>query len=154
VAGPADRRRRGAVAAALALASTALASCGGGGDTTIINQPGGTNSTNAQDLNVGGLSTTLVARGPSDLAKNVTGLLAKSFKQLDDIRVDCPDEPTPPNYPVDCTMTAIDTSKPGSRDLPDGEQHPVSGGVTVLGVYPKTMTYGLRYGFQRTSARK
>ena len=145
--GTGDRWRRGAVAAGLALALTALAGCGGGSTTTIINKTtGDPNATNSQ-----GLSTTMVARGPSDLADNVAQLLPKSFPQLDNIRVDCPNEPSPPNYPVNCTLTAIDTSKPGSRSVPDGEHRPVSGAVAVLGVYPRTQTYAFRYSF---SAKK
>jgi hypothetical protein len=143
VAGTGNRWRRRAVAVALASALTALAGCGGGGGTTIINKTtGDTNATNSQ-----GFSTTMVARGPSDLAANLDGQLAKSFRQLRNIDVVCPAEPTPPHYPVNCTVTAIDTSKPGSRDAPDGAHRPVSGTITVLGVYPRTKTYAFGYSF-------
>ena len=134
--------RRGTLAA-LALALPVFAGCGGGSSTTIINKTtGNPNATNSQ-----GFSESMVARGPSDLAANLDAQLAKSFRQLRSIDVVCPAEPTPPRYPVNCRLTAIDTSKPGSPHTPDGAHRPVSGAITVLGVYPGTRTYAFRYNF-------
>jgi hypothetical protein len=129
------------------MAAALLAGCGGG-STTIVTQ-GDTNSTNSL-----GLSTTMTPRGPSDLVENVTQLADKDYPMLEGLNLDCPDEPTPPNYPVSCTFTAIDTSKLSKRDVPDGEHRPVSGTLNVLGVYPPSRTYAYKVVYGPTNATK
>ena len=99
------------------------------------------------------LSATDTARGPSDIAANLAWLVAKDHPELKDFKADCPDEPTPPNFPVNCTMTAIDTGRSKSSANPGGARGPVSGRASVLGVYRPTRTYayGLNYAPVKSS---
>jgi len=90
----------------------------------------------------------MIAKGPTDVTENITQLVTKDYEQLEDIHIECPpDEPSPPNYPVNCTITAIDNSKLSQRSKPDGAHRPVSGNLSIPGVYPPTQTYAfqLRY---------
>jgi hypothetical protein len=122
-----------------------LTGCFGGGTTTTLQQTGAVPQ---------GLSGTMTPRGPSDIAENIVGLASKAHKQLEDLKLDCPDEPTPPTYPVECPMTAIDTSKLSKRDVPDGEHRPVSGTATVLGVYAPSQTYAYTLDYSPTKKQR
>ncbi len=80
-------------------------------------------------------------KGPQDLAANLKALVGKNQPELSHFKAICPPQPTPPDFPVRCRMTAIDTSKLNKRNVPDGEHRPISGTVTVTGVYAPTQTY-------------
>jgi hypothetical protein len=97
-------------------------------------------------------SQTPTARGPSDLAANLAWLVAKDRRDLRDFRAVCPPESASPSYPINCGMTAIDTSKFGHPGKPAGERRPVSGTATIYGVYAPTRTYayGLEYAPTRS----
>jgi hypothetical protein len=143
--------RRAALPAALAGVAALLSGCFGGGSTTIqqTTQAGGGGSGG-----LSGLSTTMTAKGPTDITENITALITKDYTQLEDIHIHCPPEPTPPNYPVNCTMGAIDNSKLNRRSKPDGKHRPVSGTLSILGVYPPTQTYGFQLNYTPNFTQK
>jgi hypothetical protein len=133
-------RRPAAGVAALAGTLALLAGCGGSPGTI----------TQTQTLTV---SKGIIARGPKDLEANLDGLGRNDYPQLDDFKARCPSEPTPPSYPVNCTMTAIDTSKLSDPNLrPDGAHRPVKGPLTVYGVYPATRTYVYKITYAPTKS--
>jgi hypothetical protein len=137
-------RRRAAGAATAVSALALLAGCG--------NNP---NSKIGTFTNTITSSSTLKARGPSDLGANLAWLAKKSYTYLDDFKAACPEETTPPTYPVQCSVTAIDTSRPDDPKLrPDGFHRPVSGTATVYGVYPSTRTYVFSLHYEATRSTK
>lgn len=140
------RRQRAALPAALVGAAALLAGCFGGSTTTA--QKTRASPTSSAGGGIPGLSTTMVAKGATDVTKNVTQLVTKDYDQLQDIQIECPsDEPSPPNYPVICTMHAIDTSKLSQRGHPDGAHRPVTGHLAIQGVYAPTQTYAFNLNY-------
>ena len=137
------RRQRAALPAALVGAAALLAGCFGGSTTTVQQTSASpTSSARGGSGGIPGLSTTIVAKGPTDFTENITQLVTKSYDQLQDIQIECPsDVSSPPKYPVTCTMHAIDTSKLSHRGEPDGAHRPVTGQLVIHGVYAPTQTY-------------
>jgi hypothetical protein len=142
------RWRRAALPAGLAGAAALLAGCFGGGTTTVQQTVQGGGSPSGGSGGVAGLSTTMVPKGPTDVTENITQLVTKDYDQVQDIQIECPsDEPSPPNYPVSCTMHGIDTSTLSRRTQPDGKHRPVTGQLSILGVYPPTQTYAFQLNY-------
>ena len=144
--------RRAAFPAALAGVAALLSGCFGGGSTTIQQT---TVAGGGGPSGLSGLSATMTAKGPTDITENITALVTKDYTQLEDIHIQCPaDEPSPPNYPVNCTMSAIDNSKLNRRSKPDGKHRPVSGTLSIQGVYPPTQTYGFQLNYAPNFTQK
>ncbi len=124
------------VTIALVAGVLTVTACGGDASTSATQDNG-----NSQG------SAATAVRGPIDLAANLAFLVQKDHPELTRFKADCPPEPTPPEFPVECSMTAIDTSKLSNRNVPDGQHRPVSGTATINGVYKPTRTYiyGLEY---------
>jgi hypothetical protein len=139
----------------LAAAAAALTGCFIGGSTTIQQTPSTPTGGGTPGLSSG--STTMVAKGPTDVTENITQLVTKDYNQFEpsSIHIECPaNEPSPPNYPVNCTFSAIDTSKLSQRNKPDGQHRPVSGALSIVGVYPPTQTYIFQLNYSPNFTQK
>lgn len=144
------RQRRGRAVAGLApLVALLIASCGSGAKSHTGSGPSGarTSSSTPTPARTTPARTTsspcppgvracitfdpsVPVVGPRVLGVNIEQLMAQSQRYLKQPIVTCPSSTA---FPVNCTMTATDTTK--------GRAGPVKGTVTVKGIFTGTHTY-------------
>ena len=127
-----DRFAPASIVAALLSAAILLAGCGSGHHSSSANtQP---LCPNGQTKCVS-VSPRAKVKGPQGLAANLTWLIPQSQPFLKNLRVSCPAAHA---YPITCRLQAIDSRK---RKKLIGGDRPVTGTITVIGVFTVTHTY-------------